>query len=72
MIRILRWNPATETTESAELDALPAKAADLPDGSVVWIDLDDPTPEEEERVLKGFLPVHALTLEDANKPRATG
>ena len=69
MIHILRWNPATNSAESATPEQLPAKAGDLPEGSVVWIDLDDPTPEEEDRILGVFLPVHALTLEDITKPR---
>ena len=69
MIHIVRWNPSTNSTENATLEQLPAKAGELPEGSVVWIDLDDPTPEEEARILGAFLPVHALTLEDITKPR---
>lgn len=72
MIHIVRWNPGSNSTESPTFDQLPATAAELPEGSVVWIDLADPTPEEEGRVLKGFLPVHALTFEDIVKPRASG
>lgn len=72
MIHIVRWNPVSNSTESVTLDALPATAAELPEGSVVWIDLDSPTPEEEDRVLKVFLPIHVLTLEDVTKPRRTG
>ncbi len=72
MIRIVRWNPASKSTEAAAMEQLPAKAAELPEDSVVWIDLDDPTPAEEECVLKSFLPVHALTLEDVTKPRRSG
>ena len=72
MIHIVRWNPSSNSTESATLDQLPARAAELPEGSVVWIDLEDPTPDEEDRVLKQFLPVHQLSLEDIVKPRASG
>ena len=72
MIHIVRWNPGSNSTEHATLEQLPPTAAELPDSSVVWIDLDDPTPEEEDRVLKLFLPVHELTLEDIVKPRAAG
>ena len=72
MLHIVRWNPGSNSTESTTLDQLPATAAELPEGSVVWIDLAEPTPEEEERVLKAFLPVHALTFEDIIKPRASG
>ena len=72
MIHIVRWNPVSNDTEAATLDQLPATGTELPEGSVVWIDLDNPTPEEEARVLKAFLPVHALTLEDIVKPRDSG
>ena len=72
MIHIVRWNPLSKVAEDLALDALPTNASDLPEGSVVWIDLDDPTPEEEARVLKEFLPVHILTLEDTLKPRVSG
>jgi len=70
MIHIVRWNPASKAAEDIAFDALPSKATELAEGSVVWIDLADPTPDEEDRVLKDFLPVHALTLEDVVKPRS--
>jgi magnesium transporter len=69
MIHVLRWNPATLSAAPADAAGLPATAAELTGEDTVWIDLEDPTPEEEERVFKQFLPVHPLTLEDVTKPR---
>jgi magnesium transporter len=39
------------------------------DGRVLWIDLESPTPEEEQFVFTQFLPVHPLTLEDVTRLR---
>ena len=36
---------------------------------VMWLDLDNPTEEEEDFVFRAFLPVHPLTLEDIRKMR---
>lgn len=69
MLTAHRWNAATRTYEPVPPDALPATAAELPADDVLWIDLADPTPEEEERVFGRFLHVHDLTLGDITKPR---
>jgi magnesium transporter len=69
MIHVLRWDPATHTGRRLDPSELPASHAELNGEDAVWIDLDDPTPEEEERVFRQFLPVHPLTLEDVTKPR---
>jgi magnesium transporter len=71
MIHVLRWDPATQTAASTGPDGLPASAAELTGEASVWIDLENPTPEEEDRVFKQFLPVHPLTVEDVTKPRRT-
>ncbi len=68
MIRVVRWDAAGHAAESSA-DALPPTAADLPADAAVWIDLENPTPEEEARVLRQFLPVHSLTFADVTKPR---
>jgi magnesium transporter len=68
MIHVVRWDAGCALVPQPAAD-LPATAADLPDGAAVWIDLENPTPEEEERVFGRFLPVHALTREDITKPR---
>jgi magnesium transporter len=65
MIRTFSWTQgepaATAGTEPPA--SLPA------DGSVVWIDLVQPTPEEEAKVFQTFFPVHPLTIEDITRPR---
>ncbi|MCU0702721.1 MAG: magnesium/cobalt transporter CorA [Fimbriiglobus sp.] len=68
MIHILRWETSSNTAEVIPLERLPATAVEVGE-SVYWIDLDAPTPEEEERVLRRFHCVHPLTLEDITKPR---
>lgn len=70
MLHIVRWDSSTNKAESVRSEDLPATHADV-GGCVYWINLDNPTPEEEERVLKQFHPVHPLTLEDITKPRRT-
>ncbi|HEX4610846.1 MAG TPA: magnesium/cobalt transporter CorA [Urbifossiella sp.] len=69
MLTTHRWNAATRVYEAVPAYALPASAGDLPAEDVIWIDLADPTPEEEARVFCQFLPVHTLTLGDITKPR---
>lgn len=68
MIHVVRWDASANRAEAVRPEDLPATHADVGAG-VYWIDLDDPTPEEEERVLKQFHPVHPLTAEDITKPR---
>ncbi len=67
MLTVHRWNGSSCDRGGAEL--LPDSAAAVPDGQVVWVDLSDPTPEEEALVFERFLTVHALTLEDITKLR---
>src|SRR5262245_5301284 len=53
-------DPAELRDRAAELRASP---------DVIWVDLDAPTPEEEDLVLADFLPVHPLTREDITRLR---
>jgi magnesium transporter len=69
MISLYRWLPGDKFGTWADLPDLPANGCHLPEGHVWWIDLDNPTPEEEDLVFKKFLPVHPLTLEDITRPR---
>jgi magnesium transporter len=65
MITVYRWNPERRCGDWVGSEVLEKEAATLKDcGDVLWIDLEDPTPEEEERVFRKFFPVHALSLED--------
>ena len=65
MIRTFSWaeGQAAATTGTEPPASVPAE------GSVLWIDLINPTPEEEARVFQQFFHVHPLTLEDITRPR---
>jgi magnesium transporter len=69
MIQVIRWHASAGKAEQVALADLPRTHAELHPEEVVWFDLADPTPEEEDRVLGEFLPVHPLTLADITKPR---
>jgi magnesium transporter len=69
MISLYRWLPGDKFGTWADLPDLPANGCLLPEGHVWWIDLENPSPEEEELVFKKFLPIHPLTLEDITRPR---
>ena len=69
MISLYRWQPGQKLGAWADMPELPADGCKLPDGEVWWIDLDDPSEEEEALVFRKFLPVHPLTLEDMQRPR---
>ena len=69
MLTVYQWDCSTAACSRVEAHELPAAAAELPPDVVVWVDLSDPTPEEEAAVFGRFLPVHQLTLKDITKPR---
>src|SRR4051794_4854120 len=52
----------------ARLADLPPAAA-LPADTVVWVDLDTPTPAEADWAFRHFFLIHRLTLEAVTKPR---
>jgi magnesium transporter len=68
MISVYRWDAAAKAgrwVDSAGRDALgPVPAGD----DVTWVDLQNPTLEEEHTVLADWFPVHLLTLEDVTRP----
>ncbi len=66
MITVYSWDEAAKRCQHGGADLLPPRDA-LPD--VVWVDLDNPTAEEERRVFEQFFRVHPLTLEDMTRPR---
>ena len=60
MIRSYTWKSGeTNATACIGVPLCPAEGE-----FVIWVDLVDPTPEEEAEVFEKFLPVHPLTLED--------
>ena len=69
MISVYRWDAAAKASrrfDSVGRDALGSLATG---DDVTWVDLQDPTREEEQLVLGEWFPVHSLTLEDATRPR---
>ncbi len=68
MIQIVRWEPGTRVVENIPAEKL-AERCTATDDQILWIDLTNPTPEEEDTIYKKFFPVHPLTLEDITKPR---
>jgi magnesium transporter len=69
MIRLYCWDAASGVTSRPWPAHLTGTAAQVTGDAVVWIDLENPTPEEEEEVLRRFLPVHTLTFEDVTRDR---
>ncbi len=67
MITIHRRNGSH--SERLGIEGLPASTAAVSADEFVWVDLSDPTPEEEVAVFEKFLPVHTLTLEDVTRIR---
>src|SRR5689334_6708712 len=57
MIVVQHWDSVGKVCRSCGVDALPAKASDIKPDDVWWIDLSEPTPEEEEQILGRFFPV---------------
>jgi len=71
MISVLHWNAATKSCSPRDTDTLPATAAEVAPDDIWWVDLTNPTPEEEEAILGKFFPVHMLTREDISRPRVS-
>lgn len=69
MITAFRWNCETNVGGPVAAAELPGTAAGVTGDDVLWIDLANPTPEEEHSVLEQFFHVHTLTLEDLTRPR---
>lgn len=69
MLHILKWEPNAKSAHPVAVSDLPRTVCDVAPGSTIWIDLENPTSEEESRILAEFLPIHPLSLEDISKPR---
>lgn len=67
MITLCRYDATGKTCQRTDATSREALGP-LPTGQeVVWVDLQNPTPEEESLVLSAWLPVHSLTLEDITR-----
>lgn len=63
-MRVFSWDK--DRSDGAWADALPAKGTAH---ELLWVDLEAPTDDEERQALEAFFRVHALTLEDIQRPR---
>lgn len=70
MISVLHWDAATKACTVREREHLPQTSQDVAPDDVWWVDLVDPTPEEEQFIFGSFFRVHPLTLEDITRARA--
>ena len=69
MISIHAWDRAAHCASALKIADLADPALRKDGNRVVWIDLTDPSPEEEAAVLQQFLPIHSLSLEDVTRIR---
>lgn len=69
MISIHAWDRAAHCVAAFKLADLADPALRKDGNRVVWIDLTDPSPEDEAAVLQQFLPIHSLSLEDVTRLR---
>jgi magnesium transporter len=68
MISAHFWNSETRSGRSYDADGLRARLPELKDSQeLCWIDLADPTEEEERLIFEEFFPVHSLTLDDITR-----
>jgi magnesium transporter len=70
MLTAYRWDAGPKAgrwVKPAELQSGPD--GPCPGAAVVWIDLEDPTEDEERRVFQELFPVHELTREDITRLR---
>lgn len=66
MITVFQWTSAKGGEYLDGIRSLPG-SGQLPE--LLWIDLEAPSPEEEQQVFQSVVPVHPLTLEDITRMR---
>lgn len=70
MLTIYLWDSKAKRGQWLPPEALTTRRDELrATQDTLWIDLFDPTPEEERLVYDGFFNIHPLTREDITKPR---
>jgi magnesium transporter len=69
MISVQHWDAAAKTCRVCTTTELPASREAVAPDDVWWVDLSEPTPEEEEHVFGKFFPVHSLSREDITRSR---
>lgn len=66
MIRSFIYSDGKVVGQNLEVEALRLVRADK--GLVLWVDLDNPTPEETKTILEGVFQFHPLAIEDCVAP----
>ncbi len=69
MITAYLWNPQEKKGIHLSSDQLESLGVCCDGNKVLWIDLANPTVEEETRILQKFMPIHALSFEDVTRSR---
>jgi magnesium transporter len=70
MISLYRWDPERKQGGWLDPQVLNEAGPQFVQGpGFLWIDLDDPTEDEERLIFQKLLPVHPLTLEDMTRLR---
>jgi magnesium transporter len=65
MLRLYRFDPVHNRGTWLPAEAMSANLDELRSCSdILWVDLENPSDEEEELVFKQFFPIHFLSLED--------
>src|SRR5574341_445972 len=73
MISVYCWRKDEKKGVWLKPEELRDNAVSLQVGhDVMWIDLEAPSEEEEQLVLRSFMSVHTLTLEDMTRTRREG
>jgi magnesium transporter len=70
MIAVHHWDATARNCRPCGIDDLPTTIAEVHPDDVWWVDLEDPTHQEEERIFGTFFPVHPLTREDITRQRS--
>src|SRR5262249_45481875 len=69
MITLYRWYVKDKHATWLGAEELRQRAEELRAADVLWVDLEDPTPEEEQLVFQQFFPIHSLSFEDVTRLR---
>src|SRR5262245_34571469 len=70
MITLHAWDCAAKAARTLDAAALRDQRDALrPSTEILWIDMQQPTAEEEQLVFEGFFPIHTLSLEDVTRLR---
>ncbi len=70
MIAVHCWNPATKSSQTYDSESFRKHLAEVRTaGGICWIDLSQPSEDEERLVFEEFFRVHPLTLEDITRQR---